>query len=729
MSVSCAFASDNAAVADANYDVSSHVDNVTVSGTFGADSSVDSNVNVDVQSASDVNNVTGPGSYDDLNNDIQKINSGETYNFTKDYKFEGKGQTIILQDRVIVIKQNNIIINGNGHTIDAGGLQNFAIFKILGNNVTIKDLKFINSEPGCLKGPTLYGNTHYEKVLSPISWIGSNGVMQGCVFINDKSVNGGAVTWMGEKGRIDNCIFINNTAKGAGGALYIGGTDTKVSNCQFINSSSQLSGEAVYIDRNRKNIQFINNTIVNSYQIIDGAASNIDVDYLYYTHMVNVYGNLSTSQAYRLNIIPLIYQALMKGGMNSMDDIFKYYVQYDNKTGSFTLNIAAYQDMTDASGFHGAFDYLKSICFTNVTDFNQVFEAAIHGNYECDITQVIIGYVSNQEDYNRIITAEAFGTWFNTDKDVRKLSNGLKVIFTAPLTINSAGTWEPKRMGYNTIMIVGNGSTIKGGAGDRDEKKWLVLDDDVTFIADNFTIKNFNTAIECLKGKCYLNNMIFEGNRMDYMIERDWGAAILNTGVVICNNCTFKDNYAKYGGAIFNQGYLSLDNCTFQGNTAYGEKDDVHVGDNVCIGDGGHIEIDGVNVTANNNIVYFAESISKSTSTWMTVVSVAGSFAIGFIAGVITANPVAGIAIGFAVGAAIGTFTASEIIASNYDVNFNRLTTCLFVIGGSALAGAAGGFVGYLASGAAFAEAQPVEEGIPWHDEFSEASEGSVIAF
>ncbi len=164
-------------------------------------------------------------------------------------------------------------------------------------------------------------------------------------------------------------------------------------------------------------------------------------------------------------------------------------------------------------------------------------------------------------------------------------------------------------MGYDVIAIMGNGSTIKGGAGDRDEKKWLVLDKDVTFIANDLTIKNFNTAIECLKGTCYFNNVNFNGNRMDYWIDRDWGAAILNTGIVICNNCSFTDNYAKYGAAIFNQGFLSLNNCTFKGNTAYGERNDVHVGDNVGIGDGGRVQIDGVNITKNNNIVYFAESI------------------------------------------------------------------------------------------------------------------------
>ena len=553
-------------------------------------------------------------------------------------------------------------------------------------------------------GPTVYGNSRYHKVLSPICWYGNNGVMEGCNFNNCTSVNGGAVTWMGNKGTINNCLFENITARGVGGAIYIGGTNT-VSNCRFVNTSSQLSGEAIYIDRNRKNIHFTNNTFENTHHTIDGAVVGMDANYLYYSHMVYAYGNMHTGEGYRMNIIPLIYKALVMGGVVKIDNIFSCYAQYNNATETFKLNIAAHEVAVDSDGNMDA-DYLKSYCFSNVTDINQVFNEAIHGNYTFDITQVITGYVANKADYEKVAKASAFGSWFNTDKGVKKLSNGLKVIFTDKLVIDSATTWDAKKMGYNTITIMGNGSTIRGGAKDRDEKKLLVINDDITFITNNLTISGFNTAVECLKGTCYFTNANFKGNRMDYWIDRDWGAAILNTGVVICNNCSFTDNYAKYGGAIFNQCYLSLNNCTFNGNTAYGKK-----GDNVCVGDGGIVQINGVNVTGDTSIVYFAKSISAATSTWMTVVSIAGSFAIGFIAGVITANPIAGAAIGFAVGAAIGTFTAAEIISSKYDVNYDRLSTCLFVIGGSAAAGALGGVAGYWAVTAG-TSAQPVQNGV-----------------
>ena len=84
--------------------------------------------------------------------------------------------------------------------------------------------------------------------------------------------------------------------------------------------------------------------------------------------------------------------------------------------------------------------------------------------------------------------------------------------------------------------------------------------------------------------------MVIKDNKMHYGFERDWGAGMLNTGYAICNNCTFSNNYAKNGGAIFSQGHLIINNCTFKENKAYGK------GNDVCIGDGGTVEYNGVNI-------------------------------------------------------------------------------------------------------------------------------------
>ena len=217
----------------------------------------------------------------------------------------------------------------------------------------------------------------------------------------------------------------------------------------------------------------------------------------------------------------------------------------------------------------------------------------------------------------------------------------------------------------------------------------------ILFMANDLTVKKFNTAIECLSGTCTFNNIKFDENRMDYYVDRDWGAAILNTGIIVCNNCTFTNNYAKYGGAVFNQGFIGLNNCTFKGNTAYGTENDVHIGNNVCIGDGGCVQVDNKNITSDTSIVYFAKSISMAKSTALVILSAVATFGAAFVVGALTLNPAAGILTGLAVGVGMGSLTTYTIVSQTYDVNHDRATTALIVIGSSVIAGVIGGYMGY----------------------------------
>ena len=71
-------------------------------------------------------------------------------------------------------------------------------------------------------------------------------------------------------------------------------------------------------------------------------------------------------------------------------------------------------------------------------------------------------------------------------------------------------------------------------------------------------------------------------------------------------------------------------------------------------------------------------------------------FVVGFVVGFFTANPVIGLAVGAVLGAGIGSGTAGYIISGHYDINFNRVRICAYLIGGSAIAGLLGGVVGGL---------------------------------
>ncbi|WP_407422599.1 hypothetical protein, partial [Methanobrevibacter sp.] len=163
ITVSCAFAADSNQInGNVTADGQNHEINIDNFNIMEVDKNANSQINLKDPIQNNIKdngpaNGGVPGSYDDLKEDIENLHSGDVYNFTRDYKFEG-GNRIVLQDNIIAINQNNIIINGNGFAIDAGGSQNFAIFKISGNNVTISNLTFANSVPSCIPGPTIDGH-------------------------------------------------------------------------------------------------------------------------------------------------------------------------------------------------------------------------------------------------------------------------------------------------------------------------------------------------------------------------------------------------------------------------------------------------------------------------------------------------------------------------------------------------------------------------------------------
>ena len=182
---------------------------------------------------------------------------------------------------------------------------------------------------------------------------------------------------------------------------------------------------------------------------------------------------------------------------------------------------------------------------------------------------------------------------------------------------------------------------------------------------------------------------------MHYWIDRDWGAGMLNTGYAICNNCTFSNNYKKNGGAIFSQGHLIINNCTFSNNKAYGN------GNDVCIGDDGTVEYNGKKICKetfkyNKHLkeLFFAESISTGKSSLAIGLSATFSFGLGFAAGALTANPFTGLAVGAGIGAIIGGAISSVIISKTYDVNYDRIKSTLITVALDTATGSAGGFIG-----------------------------------
>lgn len=150
--------------------------------------------------------------FTDLAKDISA--SGEVLEIEKDYKFNNADIR-----KPIGIVKDNFVINGNNHILDGNG--QVSIFTVIGKNITINNLKFVNG----------YSDGY-----------------------------GGAI--IAEKGSLtlNNVTFINNTAKLFGGAMTIvENAIVNISNCNFIDGYSDR-GSALYLETGTLNVEYSNFT-------------------------------------------------------------------------------------------------------------------------------------------------------------------------------------------------------------------------------------------------------------------------------------------------------------------------------------------------------------------------------------------------------------------------------------------------------------------------------------
>ena len=109
---------------------------------------------------------------------------------------------------------DNLVIDGNGKTIDASNLSR--IFIITGNNIKLKNIIFKNG---------LVEDNYYRK----------SNIHGGAIQINNYS----DLT-------IENCKFLNNSSENNGGAIQVNrDANTVMKNCEFKNNTSNYDGGAI----------------------------------------------------------------------------------------------------------------------------------------------------------------------------------------------------------------------------------------------------------------------------------------------------------------------------------------------------------------------------------------------------------------------------------------------------------------------------------------------------
>ena len=191
-------------------------------------------------------------------------------------------------------------------------------------------------------------------------------------------------------------------------------------------------------------------------------------------------------------------------------------------------------------------------------------------------------------------------------------------------------------------------------------------------------------------------------------MDPDYGAAICNTGICTCINCSFIKNYCCNGGAIFNQGFLNITSCTFKENDAYNK------GDNICNTGDGKVIVDGKEIKGSEGVVQYAKGLSAGQIRLLCVLCPVLTTVGTFIIGCFLLNPLVGLAVGAVIGCLVGVI-ASLIACDNiYDVHFSKLKLTTYLISSCIVAGALGGALGgYVSSltAPALVENVVIEEG------------------
>ncbi len=170
---------------------------------------------------------------------------------------------------------SSIVLNKKGITISSQGAVTFDAkggnlhFEVTGEDVLIEKITFRNfnftegdgsggailwiGNNGILKNCKFINNT--ANIAGAISWSGVNGAIITSTFIdNIASMHGGAISWQGHNSTLTDSIFINNTAGSSGGAVSWSSANSILNGCTFTNNTANLDGGGVIVSGHNSTI-------------------------------------------------------------------------------------------------------------------------------------------------------------------------------------------------------------------------------------------------------------------------------------------------------------------------------------------------------------------------------------------------------------------------------------------------------------------------------------------
>ena len=531
------------------------------------------------------------GNFENLKNEIDQLNPGDTLNLKKDYIYKINDNYDHGDNSAIKILTDNITINGNGHVISANNKA--VIFNVLGNNVKIQNVTFINAkfDRGIVNSnnipeeETCFGNPQRDSYYNPyivtpyknriheitdesgesaVRWFGNNGVLSDCNFIGNAAMNGGALSWRGNNGLITNCGFLNNNARVVGGAIIISGANNTISKSIFKNSHSKYTNDAIFVDLNYENCTITDCLFDAPNPIIDAKKYNVSGDYL-------KRGFTDTIGEKNIDLIPLIHKATVNNSTIKYNKDISYSISWNNANCIFNITSKIQNGLIECT-YH----------FNNVNGLNDVIKKLLAKNYAKN--SFITVTVNNADEYKDIINYKSekghniLNITANIPLSVYKLYSTFNMF--DEIYLNNIGTFNDLAGEINNLHP---GDTLNLTKNyyfneNNDKHDIIINTDNITINGNGYVIDGmqkhavFNVSGNNIKicnltfinaNNSQVNDSMISWNGDNGVLSKCnlWKNIAVNGGAVnwkgnngLMNQCSFINNAANVGGAVYVSG-------------------------------------------------------------------------------------------------------------------------------------------------------------------------------
>ena len=485
----------------------------------------------DIQNFTNQPTVNSPGSFDDLQNQINNASEGSVLFLNRDYT--GCENSHILLNK-------NLTIDGQGHTINCFNKKNCFAFYSDNGSIILKNLIICNSRNYCTD-------------------------LGGAVYITSSA-----------QYKIENCTFLNNYADTSGGAIYNNATATLSivdsqfkGNCVFDNSGGAIYSKSIM---NIENCVFETNSAVDGGGAIDCDSDIIVIHCLFENNFCESLDSEGGAIRAILNITVSNSTFKNNRAEKSGGALYSHYINIINSS-SFENNNAINGNggAIYIASYNGTLSKYSYISFGNAIKLSEINDAVFINNKALNNGGAIysednlnINNSSFKSNFAQVQGGAVYSEYkLNANYCVFEL-NRVSSLFKD----SCGGAIFADRANCNFSIFIDNYAEKDAGAIYTSGTSWI----DNSIFKKNHA-KEYGGAIH--SAFATINSSNFENNTADY------GGVIYSEYASIYNS-NFENNTAIFGGAVDSQSVFASSsyfnkNFANYGGAVYTNKSDEHI--------------------------------------------------------------------------------------------------------------------------------------------------------